>query len=179
MGDLVQIKSDTFAARMGGTPNSNWTALKISTAEPQQSSQICPMLNNSGFHEWSKGLDTKYSREKGDLFSFQHKLLCHLQLWEWTLKDLGDPIKMVNLLTDRTHFTQAYVKTAIEEQHKLYDSYDCSKDCSSCYALLDSLDISFKKYVEDWLPKDFCFPLIWMQVISRRCKVTHSNILKQ
>ena len=43
MGGLVQIKSDTFAAWMAGTPNSNWTDLEISTAEPQQSSQICPM----------------------------------------------------------------------------------------------------------------------------------------
>ena len=44
MGGLVQIKSETFVAWMGGTPNSNWTDLKISTAEPQQSSQICPIL---------------------------------------------------------------------------------------------------------------------------------------
>ena len=40
------------------------------------------------------------------------------------LKDLGDPTKMVNLLLDHTWFTQAYVKTAIEVQCQLYDSYD-------------------------------------------------------
>ena len=44
MGGLAQIKSDTFAAWTGGPPNADWTDLKISTAEPQQFSQICPML---------------------------------------------------------------------------------------------------------------------------------------
>ena len=34
MGGWVQIKSDTFAAWMGEKPNSDWTTLKISTAEP-------------------------------------------------------------------------------------------------------------------------------------------------
>ena len=56
MGGLVQIKSDTYAAWPGGIPNSDCTNLKISTADPQQSSQICPKLNDSGFCEWSKGL---------------------------------------------------------------------------------------------------------------------------
>ena len=39
-------------------------------------------------------------------------------------------------------------------------------DHRACYALLDSLDVSFKKYVKDCLPDDFCFPIIWMQVIK-------------
>ena len=110
MGGLVQIKSDTFA------PNSDWTDLKSSTAEP------------SSFCEQNKGLDINFSNEKGDLFSFQCKLLHHLQDMGMDsimyLKDLGDPTKMVNLLMDHTQFTQAYVKTAIEEQHKVYDSYE-------------------------------------------------------
>ena len=41
MDSLVKIKSDTFAAWTGRIPNSGWTNLKISTDEPQQSSQIC------------------------------------------------------------------------------------------------------------------------------------------
>ena len=79
MGGLVQIKVDSFAACMGGPPNTNWTDLKISTAEPKQSSPICPMLDDSGFCEQSKGLDTTFMKEKGDLFSFQCKLVCHFQ----------------------------------------------------------------------------------------------------
>ena len=75
------------------------------------------------------------------------------------LKDLGDPTKMVNLLTDHTQSTQAYVKTAIKEQWKLYSSY-------AYYALLDSLDATFKMYIETHLPVDFCFLLMWMQVIK-------------
>ena len=65
-------------------------------------------------------------KRKGDLFSFQHKLLCHFQDMGMDtityLKDPGDPIKMVNLLTDHTQFTQAYFKTAVKDQCKLYDS---------------------------------------------------------
>ena len=91
------------------------------------------------------------------------------------LKDLGDPTKMVNLLTDHTWSTQAYIKTAIEEQCKLCDSYDHLNNHSACYALLDSLDVSFKKYVEDQLPDDFCFLLVWMQVM----KVLQSDSLKR
>ena len=117
MGGLVQIKSDNFAAWTGETPNADSTHLKISTAEPQQSSQIHPMLDNSSFHEWSKGLDTKFSKEKGYLFSFQHNLLHHFQDMGMDtityLKDPGDLTKMVNLLTDHTWFAQAYIKTAV------------------------------------------------------------------
>ena len=87
------------------------------------------MFDDSSFHEQSKGLDFKFSKEKGDLLSFQHKLLQHLHDTEMDtytyLKDLGDPNKMVNLLMDHTQFTQAHIKTAVEEQHKLYDSYNC------------------------------------------------------
>ena len=36
MGGLVQIKSDTYVAWMGGAPSSDWTDLKISTADLQQ-----------------------------------------------------------------------------------------------------------------------------------------------
>ena len=152
MGSLVQIKSDTFAAWTGGI------------------SQIHPILNNSGFCEQSKGLDVKFLKEEGDLFSFQHKLLQHFQDMGMNtityLKDLGDPTKMVNLLMDHTQFTQAYIKTAIEEQCKLYDSYNHSNDCSACYSLLDTFDISFKQYIKDHLPNDFCLLIVWMQVIK-------------
>ena len=89
------------------------------------------MLDDSSFHEWSKGFDIKFSKEKGDLFSFQHKLLHHFQDMGMDtityLKDPGDPTKMVNLLMDHIWFTQAYIKTAVKEQHKLYDPYDHSR----------------------------------------------------
>ena len=82
------------------------------------------------------------------------------------LNDLGDPTKMVNLIMDHTQFTQAYVKTAIKEQHKLYDFYNHSNDCGACYVLLDSLDATFKTYNKACLPDDFCFKLVWIQVIK-------------
>ena len=116
---------------MGGIPCLDWTDLKISTADPSSP----PMLNNSGFHKQSKGLDVKFSKEKGDLFSFQCKttLVFNVKLlWHFqdtgmdtitSLKGPGHPNKMVNLLMDHNWFTQAYVKTAIEEQHKHYNSY--------------------------------------------------------
>ena len=111
MGGLVQIKSDTHVAWMGGMLNLDWTDLKIRTSDPQQSSQICPMLDNSSS---MNRVNVKFSKEKGDLFSFQCKVLWHFQDTGMDtntyLKDLGDPAKMVNLLMDHTQFTQAYVK---------------------------------------------------------------------
>ena len=131
MGGLLQIKPDTYVAWMGGIPNSDWTDMKISTADPQQSSQIHPMLDDSSFHEQSKGLDVKLSKEKEDLFSFQHKLPWHFQDMGMDtityFKDLGDPTKMVNLLMAHTWFNQVYVNTTISEQCEHYDSYDCSE----------------------------------------------------
>ena len=143
-----------------GILNSDCTDLKkISIADPQQSSQTCPMLNDSGFHEQSKCLDFKLSKENGDLFSFQCKPLWHFQDMSMDtityLQDLRDPTKTVNLLTNHTQFTQAYIKTAIKEQYKSYICNNHSNDCSACYALLDGLDISFKKYIKDHLPCDF------------------------
>ena len=76
------------------------------------------MLDDSGVCEQSKGLDTKFLKEKGDLFSFQCKRLQHFQDMGMDtityLKDLGDLTKMVNLLMDHTQFSQANVKTAIQ-----------------------------------------------------------------
>ena len=70
MGGLMQIKTDTFVAWTGGIPNSYWTDLKINTADPNQSSQIDTMLDDTGFCEQSKGLDIMLSKEKGNLYSF-------------------------------------------------------------------------------------------------------------
>ena len=171
MGGLVQIKSDTHMAWMGGIPNSDWTDLKISTTDLQQSCHICPMLDDSSFHEWRKGLDVKFLKGKGDLLRFQCKILQHFQdmgmdTIMYYLKDIEDSAKMVNLLMDHTWFTQPYIKTAIKEQCKLYNSYNHSNDHGASYALLDSLDTTFKTIMKACLPDDFCFPLIWMPVIK-------------
>ena len=81
------------------------------------------MFDDSGFHEQSKGLNIKFSKEKGDLFSFQCRLIWHFHdMGVDTItyfNDLSDPTKMVNL-TDHMKFTQAF---AVEEQCKLYNSY--------------------------------------------------------
>ena len=114
---------------------------------------------------------------KGDLFSLQCELLQHFQNMGMDtityLKDPGDPTKMVNLLMDTTQFTQAYIKTAIKEQHKCYDSY--GNDHSACYTLLNSLDETFKKYVEDCLSPDFCLLIVWMQVINALQSDSHEH----
>ena len=179
MGGLVQIKSDTFVALMGGQPHTDWTDLQISTADPQWSSQICPMLNKSSFLEWNKGLDTKFTKEKGDLFIFQHKLLHHFQDTGMDtitgLKDLEDPTKMVNLLTDHTCFTQAYVKTAIKAQYQPYNPWMIIVPAMSC---LTALTYPLRSIPRIMSPMSSAFQLSGCRS-SRPCKVTHSNVLKQ
>ena len=44
MDGLLQIKSDTFVAWMGGIPNSDWTTLKISTDKPRSPLRSTPCL---------------------------------------------------------------------------------------------------------------------------------------
>ena len=181
MGGLVQIKSDTFVALIRGQPNTDSTDLQISTADPKQSSQICPMLNKSSFHEWSKGLDTKFTKEKGDLFSFQHKLLHHFQDTGMDtvtcLRDLEHPTKMVNLLTDHTCFTQAYVKTAIKAQYQLYNSWMIIVPVMPCLTAL-AYPLRSTPISRIMPPMSSAFELSGCRS-SRPCKVTHLNVLKQ
>ena len=110
------------------------------------------------------------------VFNVNYSSTSKTQVWAPSL----DPIKMVNLLTVHTQFTQAYVKTAVEEHCKLYDAFDCSNDHSACYALLDSLDISFKQYIRDHLHDDFYLLIIWMQVIKalQRNSLKHFKAMK-
>ena len=85
MGGLVQIKSDTHVAWTGGIPNSGWTDLKISTTDPQQSSQIHPMLDDSSFHEWSKGLGVKFQKKKEACLVFNVNYSSTSKILAWTL----------------------------------------------------------------------------------------------
>ena len=177
MGSLVQIKSDTHAAWMGGIPNSDWTDLKISTTDPQQSSQIHPMLDNSSFCEQSKGLDVKFSKKKETCLVFNVNYSGTSKILITYLKDLGDPTKMLNLLKDHTQFTQAYTKTAIKEQCNLYNSYDHSSNHGACHTLVDSLDKTFKTF--KLLSLTTCVSHSSGCRTPRPCKVTSLNIPKQ
>ena len=103
MGSLVQIKSDTYVAWMGGIPNSDQTDLKISPSSPPRSAPcLMTLVSMSRAKVWM----SKLSKQKGDLFSFQHKLLWHFPHMGMDtityLKDPEDPTKMVNLLMDHT-----------------------------------------------------------------------------
>ena len=140
------------------------------------------MLNNSGFSVQSKGLHVKFSKEKGDLFSFQCKLLQNFQDTSMDtimyLKDSQDSSKMVNLLIDHIRITEAYVKTAIEEQHKLCDSYNHLNNHGTCYTLLDSLDAKFKMYVDAHLLMTSVSCSSGCRS-SKPCKATCLNVSKQ
>ena len=56
----------------------------ICTAQPQQSSQIHPMLDNSCFHEQSKGLDTKFSKKNETCLASNVNYSIYSKTWEWT-----------------------------------------------------------------------------------------------
>ena len=91
------------------------------------------------------------------------------------LQDLADATKMVNLLTDHICFTQAYIKTAAEEQHKHCDSYDHSE----CFivpamACLTALTHHSRGTLRLMSPMTFACPLHGCKS-SKLCKVTCLN----
>ena len=70
------------------------------------------MLDDSGFSKRCKGFEDKFSKN-GDLYKFQRRLNDHLKIMGMdTITYLPDPAdndQMVNVITDHTRFTQAYV----------------------------------------------------------------------
>ena len=76
---IVQVKHDTYSAWTGGKPKADWSKLEETSLEYEQTMQLRPMLNDSGFSKCCKGFEDKFSKN-GDLYKFQCRLIDHLKI---------------------------------------------------------------------------------------------------
>ena len=113
MGGLVQVKHNAYSAWTGGKPKADWSKLDETSPEYEQTTKLRPMLNDSGFSKRCKAFEDKFSKN-GELDKFQCRHIDHLKIMGIdTITYLPDPAdndQMVNVITDHTRFTQAYVR---------------------------------------------------------------------
>ena len=127
MGGPVQVKHDAYSAWTGGKPKADWSELEETSPEYKQTTQLRPMLDDNGFSKRCKGFEDKFSKN-GDLYKFQRRLIDHLKIMGMDtityLPDPADNYQIVNVITDHTRFTQAYVWSAAPIQYAKYDAYN-------------------------------------------------------
>ena len=131
MGGLVQVKHDAYSAWTEGKPKADWSELEETSPEYEQTTQLRPMHDDSGFSKRCKGFEDKFSKN-GVLYKFQRGFIDHLKIMGMdTITYLPDPAdndQMVNVITDHTLFTQVYDRSAAPIQYAKYDAYDRSND---------------------------------------------------
>ena len=81
------------------------------------------------------------------------------------LKDPMDATAMIHIVVDHPKFTSVKVKEEMEKQLSLYDKYNKSNDASSRDYLLDSLEKSFRRDVEDQSRDVKSFPELFMVIV--------------
>ena len=169
MGGLVQVKHDAYSAWTGGKPKADWSELEETSPEYEQTTQLRPMLDDSGFSKRCKGFEDKFSKN-GDLYKFQRHLIDHLKIMGMdTITYLPDPAdndQTVNVIMDHTWFTQGYVRSAAPIQYAMYDTYDRSNDRATCLMFVDSLNETLKGEIQDRIPDEPSFLEVWMLFIQ-------------
>ena len=169
MGGLVQVKHDAYSAWTGRKPKADWSELEETSLEYEQTTQLRPMLDDSGFSKRCKGFEDKFSKI-GDLYKFQRRLIDHLKIMGMdTITYLPDPAdndQMVNVITDHTRFTQAYICSAAPIQYAKYDAYDRSNDRAAHLMFVDSLNETLKGEIQDRIPDKPSFLEVWMLFIQ-------------
>ena len=169
MDGLVQVKHDAYSAWTGGKPKADWSKLEDTSPEYEQTTQLRLMVDDSGFSKCCKGLEDKFSKN-GDLYKFQRRLIDHLKIMGMdTITYLPDPAdndQMVNVITDHTRFTQAYVRSAAPIQYAKYDAYDRFNDRAARLMFVDSLNDTLKGEIQDRIPDEPSFLEVWMLFIQ-------------
>ena len=169
MGGLVQVKHDAYSAWTGGKPKADWSELEETSPEYEQTTQLHPMLDDSGLPKRCKWFEDKFSKN-GDLYKFQRHLIDHLKIMGMdTITYLPDPAdndQMVNVITDHTQFTQAYIWSAAPIQYAKYDAYDQSNDQAARLMFVDSLNETLKGEIQDHIPDEPSFLEVWMLFIQ-------------
>ena len=82
------------------------------------------------------------------------------------LPDPAEPTTIANIITHHTCFTTDIVKLAAPMQAAKYDLYDRANDCAACLALVDCFDDALHLEIEECLPDDPTFHILWMMLVQ-------------
>ena len=82
------------------------------------------------------------------------------------LLDPAEPMTMVNIITHHTCFTTDIVKLAAPVQAAKYNLYDCANDHASHLALVNCFDDALHLEIEEHLPNDPTFHILWMMFVQ-------------
>ena len=135
----------------------------------EQTSQLHPTYEGKGFQTRCTGFEAKFTK-RSSLHMFQRKLLDHFVTHRMDsityLPDPAEPTAMVNIITHHTHFTTDVVKLAAPLQATKYELYDRANDCATCLALVDCFDNALHLEIEERLPDDPTFHIVWMMLLQ-------------
>ena len=135
----------------------------------EQTTQLRPTYEDKGFQTRCTGFEAKFTKSSS-LHLFQCKLLDHFVTHgTYSITYLPDPAElttMVNIITHHTRFTTDVVKLAAPVQAAKYDLYDHANDRATHLALVDCFDNALRLEIEERLPDDPSFHILWMVLVQ-------------
>ena len=168
MGGLIQVKHDAYSAWTGGKPLADWTGLDMMAHSYEQAAQLCPTYEDKGFQTRCTGFEAKFTKSSS-LHLFQCKFLDHFVTHGMdSITYLPDPAElttMVNIITHHACFMTDVVKLAAPVQAAKYDLYDRANDRAAHLALVDCFDNALCLEIEERLPDDPTFHILWMMLV--------------
>ena len=145
------------------------TGLDTLTHGYEQTAQLRPTYKDKGFQTRCTGFEAKFTKSSS-LHLFQRKLLDHFVTHGMDsityLLDPAEQTTMVNIITRHTRFTTDVVKFAAPVQAAKYNLYDRANDRAARLALVDCFDNALCLEIEERLPDDPTFHIVWMMLVQ-------------
>ena len=179
MGDIVEVKRDEFVVWVGGKPRADWKGLDDDAPKEYLRAFQVRTVSDKKYSERVAGPaeeNEKFNKKTGDFSRFQDNLQQHLIKHGMdTIAYLRNPLdstKMLFIISEHPKYTLTKVKELMAEQIKLYDKYDRNNNISARDFLLNSLEKSFRRQVQDQSREVSSFPELFMVVVNI---VTHDS----
>ena len=172
MGDVLRIGKDDYMPLTGGKPNRDWTGLDV-TKSRISALQYRPVGSSSikGYTSRTRGLRTKFNKD-GELESFVTDVMDHMkQTGLDTITYLPDPEdnnNMTSVVEHHGRFTLEYTKSAAAKVITKWDNYDKENDADAVLFLLNSLNNTFKKGIQQIITETDTFTVIRITTM-RKC----------
>ena len=169
MGGLVQSSKDTYVPWTGGKPKPDWKGLDDKAKDHPVRSLQLRTFTDKRYLDRVTGPVEKFDKKKGDFSRLQDELVRHFMKHGMdTIMYLLDPLSkssMLNIVTEHPRFTHTKVREAMKQQVSMYDKYDANNDAAAQDYLLDSLDKTFRREVEDQSRDVASFPELFMIIV--------------